>query len=103
MSEAPCPVGEVDLDALDLFLASDASPEHCMQISDLDGFLAGVAIGPELVPPSEWLPEVWGGEEPVFADAEQARSIIGTIMGRYNEIVRGLDGDPEAYAPILWE
>jgi hypothetical protein len=24
-------------------------------------------------------------------------------MGRYNEIVRELDNDPEAYAPILWE
>ena len=103
MDEATLLGGEVDLDALDLFLASDASPEHCMQVSDLDGFLAGVAIGPEAVPPSEWLPVVWGGEEPVFADAEQARSVIGAIMGRYNEILRELDNDPEAYAPILWE
>jgi uncharacterized protein len=103
MGEATFAAGEVDLDALDRFLASDASPEHCMQVSDLDGFLTGIAIGPEPVPPSEWLPEVWGGEEPVFADAEQARSVIGTIMGRYNEVLRELDTDPEAYAPILWE
>ena len=40
MGEAPFAAGEVDLDALDLFLASDASPERCMQLSDLDGFLA---------------------------------------------------------------
>ncbi len=72
MDEATLLGGEVDLDALDLFLASDASPEHCMQLSDLDGFLAGVAIGPELIVPSEWLPEVWGGGEPVFEDEEQA-------------------------------
>ncbi len=74
-----------------------------MQASDLDGFLTGIAVGPELVLPSEWLPEVWGGEEPVFVDEEQARSVIGAVMGRYNEILRELDGDPEAYAPILWE
>ena len=103
MDEATLLGGEVDLDALDLFLASDASPEGCMQVSDLDGFLTGIAIGPELVPPSEWLPEVWGGGEPVFADEEQARSVIGAIMGRYNEVLRELDTDPEAYAPIYWE
>src|SRR5215203_4456158 len=103
MDEATLLGGEVDLDAIDLFLASDASPEGCMQISDLDGFLTGIAIGPELVLPSEWLPEVWGGEEPVFADEEQARSVIGAVMGRYNEVLRELDGDPEGYAPIYWE
>jgi uncharacterized protein len=96
-------MGEADLEALDLFLASDVAPEHCMRISDLDGFLTGIAIGPELIVPSEWLPLVWGGEEPVFADEEQARSVIGAIMGRYNEVLRELDTDPEAYAPIFWE
>jgi uncharacterized protein len=97
MSEAPFLTGEVDLDALDRFLASDVAPEHCMRISDLDGFLAGIAIGPEPVMPSEWLPLVWGGEEPVFADEEQARSVIGALMGRHDEVLRELDTDPEAY------
>src|SRR3954469_18284136 len=94
MSETLFPAGPVDLEALDRFLISDASPEDCMQISDLDGYLTGIAIGPELVMPSEWLPVVWGGEEPVFDDAEQARTVIGTIMSRYNEILRVLDTDP---------
>ena len=95
--------GPIDLEALDQFLMSDASPEDCMQLSDLDGFLTGIAIGPELVKPSEWLPMVWGGEEPVFDDVEQARAVLGMIMMRYNEILRVLDTDPEAYAPIFWE
>src|SRR5215217_7066628 len=74
--------GPVGLEALDRFLMSDASPEDCMQLSELDGFLTGIAIGPELVMPSEWLPAIWGGEEPVFEDDEQARTVIGMIMGR---------------------
>ena len=103
MSETLFPAGPADLEALDRFLISDASPEDCMQLSDLDGFLTGIAVGPELVLPSEWLPMVWGGEEPVFDDAGQARTVIGTIMSRYNEVLRVLDTDPEAYAPIFWE
>jgi uncharacterized protein len=104
MSESLPLTGPVDLEALDRFLMSDASPENCMQLSDLDGFLTGVAIGPDLILPSEWLPAVWGGEEePVFEDAGQARTVIGTIMGRYNQILRVLDTDPEGYAPLFWE
>ena len=63
MNESVPLTGPVDLEALDQFLTSDASPEDCMQLSDLDGFLTGIAIGPELVVPSEWLPLVWGGGE----------------------------------------
>jgi uncharacterized protein len=103
MSETPFPAGPVDLEALDQFLMSDASPEDCMQLSDLDGFLTGIAIGPELVMPSEWLPAIWGGDEPAFESIEQAQTVIGTIMGRYNEILRALSTDPEAYAPLFWE
>ena len=103
MSDTPFPAGPVDLEVLDQFLMSEASPENCMQLSDLDGFLTGIAIGPELVLPSEWLPAVWGGEEPVFEDAEQARTVIGAIMGRYNEILRVLATGPQTYAPLFWE
>ena len=103
MSETLFPAGPVDLEALDQFLMSDASPEDCMQLSDLDGFLTGIAIGPELVMPSEWLPAIWGGDEPVFESIEQTQTVIGTIMGRYNEIRRALSTDLEAYAPLFWE
>jgi hypothetical protein len=49
MSKTLFPAGPVDLEVLDQFLMSEASPENCMQLSDLDGFLTGIAIGPELL------------------------------------------------------
>lgn len=78
---------ESDIEALDAFLMSDRAPEGCMMLTDLDGFLTGVAIGPELILPSEWMPAIWGGDEPAFDDVTQAQSIIATIMKRYNEIL----------------
>ena len=95
--------GPVDLDALDAFLLSERAPEDGMGLSDLDGFLAGIVVGPELILPSEWLPVVWGGAEPAFEGAEEARSVLGTIMGRYNEIVRALDAAPGDLDPVFWE
>ena len=67
------PVEGVALDALDAFLSSNQSPPDSMMLSDLDGFLTAIAIGPELIMPSEWLPVIWGDDEPVFTDEPRCR------------------------------
>jgi uncharacterized protein len=95
--------GTVDLDALEAYLSSDEAPDECMDLSELDGFLAGLVVGPEVVPPSEWLPLIWDEEEPLFADEAQANQILGAILGRYNEIADTLDSEPVDYAPIFWQ
>jgi uncharacterized protein len=94
------PLDHIDLEALDRFLMSDRSPSESMMLSDLDGFLTGIAVGPELVMPSEWLPVIWGGDAPEFADKAEAQAILGTIMGRYNEILRQIADDD--LDPVFW-
>jgi uncharacterized protein len=74
-----------------------------MGLSDLDGFLTGIVVGPELILPSEWLPVIWGGEEPGFQSEAQMRTVLGTIMGRYNEIVACFEVDFDEFDPIFWE
>jgi uncharacterized protein len=90
----------VDLELLDRFLSSERSPSDGMMLSDLDGFLTGIAVGPEIVLPSEWLPLIWRGEAPEFADEAEAKAILGAIMARYNEILRQIaDNDLD---PVFW-
>ena len=93
----------IDLRELDRYLNSNLSPDECMGLSDLDGFLTAIAIGPELVIPSEWLPVIWGNEEPAFRSEAQMEKMIGLIMGRYNEIATGFNADSEKFEPIFWE
>jgi uncharacterized protein len=102
MSSPLLGASDFDLDELDAFLMSDRAPEDCMQLSDLDGFLAGIAIGPELIMPSEWHPVIWGGGEPEFESMEEAQRILNAIMGRYNEILRLLQHAPKEFEPIFW-
>jgi uncharacterized protein len=92
----------IDLGELARYLDSDLSPDDCMGLSDLDGFLTGIIIRPDPVMPSEWLPDIWGHDEPEFESGAQAEAIISLIMGRYNEIVTGLNSDPEKFEPIFW-
>ena len=93
----------IDLEALDRYLDSDSSPDDCMGLSDLDGFLTGIIIGPELILPSEWLPVIWGDEEPGFESDADMRTVIGTIMSRYNEIATCFDSDPYQFEPLFLE
>ena len=97
------PLSHEEIRELDVFLMSDATPDECMDIVTLDGFLSALAIGPELVPPSVWLPLVWGGEkEPVFESSAQAERIIGIVMRRFNDIRRMFGESAAGFEPILY-
>ena len=95
--------GPIDLDALDDYLMSDRAPEDSMGLSDLDGFLTGVVIGPEVILPSEWLPVIWGRQEPRFESEDEMRIVLGTIMALYNEIAACFNSDPDEFDPVFWE
>jgi len=56
---------------------------------DVCGFIFAVAGAPDLVPPSEWLPEAFGGEMPEFEDTDHAQAIVGELMELYNGAVSG--------------
>jgi uncharacterized protein len=36
--------------------------EETMLLEELDGFIAGLLVCPELISPSDWLPVVWNGD-----------------------------------------
>ncbi len=86
------------LQKLDAFLHNEAVDEDAMLLSELDGFLAGVIVCPDLIAPSEWLPLIWGEEAPDFKNEKHAQDILDLIMGHYNDIIRQLN--QRRYSPI---
>ena len=60
--------------------------ERAVRFDELPGFLFAIANAPELIPPSEWIGEVFGGEMPVFDDAVQAQAVHGALLEQYNEV-----------------
>lgn len=100
-SEFSTPRGSATLSEpkhLESFLTSANESDGFMQLSEVDGFLAAVAIGPESVMPSEWLPVIC---DPAVLSSQKAA--VGVVMERYNEIVRQLQHEPAAYVPFLGE
>ena len=64
------------------------------------GYVAALIVCPEIIPPSEWLPEVWSGEHE-FVDVAEAEATTAAVMEHYNRIAKELVERPEEYAPVL--
>jgi uncharacterized protein len=96
--------GETEFDmetiaALDEMLSSPDAPEGCMQLSELDGFLTGLAVAPEGVELEDWLPMVVadGFENP--DDAEEAK----VLLVEHYERIAGDLADGFSIDPLFWE
>ena len=71
---------------LQAFLGHPSRPTGTLTYHELQGFLFAVVTAPELIRPSEWLPLVFNEEQPGFSTAEEANTVLGEIMGLYNDI-----------------
>ena len=87
-----------DLQALDNYLSSDDSSNECMMLSDLDGFLHGVACSPVLISEDEWMPVAFGQSLDGVPDW-----VFQCITLIYNIIIQGLSYDPPEVEPIFWD
>ena len=65
------------------FLESDERSPECLDYHETCGFLFAMVCAPDLVEPSEWLPQVLG-EDPFFRDRDEANAVLGALMAVYN-------------------
>jgi uncharacterized protein len=76
------------LDALLHALPFDTMP---MALSELDGYVTGLLACPEMIPPSDWLPHVWGETgDAQFPDQKTAEKTIGAVMEHYNSVASAI-------------
>ena len=89
-----------ELDRLGDFLNSC---DDAMNLEELDGFFAAMVAGPDLIPPSVYLPEVFGGplsEACGFSGIEQMNDILGLMLRHWNHIAGNLQ-QGEVHLPLL--
>lgn len=98
------PLSEKEFDELDEFLISGLTSDETLTVESLDGYLTAMVIGPNAVPPSYWLPGVWGSSEedaPAFETIDQAQHILGLILRHMNGIIASLENDPDGFEPVF--
>lgn len=60
-----------------------------MMLSELDGYLCGIAASPKVIAPEQFLPLVWGGEGFDVPGVDQAE-LVAAIMARHDQIIAEL-------------
>jgi len=88
----------------ELLLQSDG--EGAMNLEELDGFFAALICGPEIVLPSEYLPEIWGfesgGDDAPFDSVQELQEFLDLLMRHWNNIANTLSSG-EIFLPVLQE
>ena len=94
------PFTDADLDRLEELLESPVFKGEALQLDELQALICAVVSGPELVPPSVWLPAALG-DQPEFTNEAQASEVTDLVMRFYNSVIEELmEGD--AWELILY-
>ncbi|OXJ22571.1 YecA family protein [Burkholderia sp. HI2714] len=96
------PLADDDFARLAAFLDSIGD---AMNIETLDGYFVALICGPDIVLPSEYLPQIWGDDFSFESDG-QAAEIIELLMRHWNTISTELQQtlhEPNVYLPVLLE
>ena len=79
--------------------------KRAMNLEMMDGFFAALICGPDIVPPSEYLPEIWGGgmiNEPVFETKAVLQEFMSLLMRHWNAVSQALQSG-DVFLPLLLE
>ena len=98
------PLTDAELDRLSDVLKRFGD-KRAMNLEQLDGFLSALICSPDLVPPSEYLPVIWGGDivlDDEFSAKPILKDFLSLIMRHWNDIVDTLNSG-EVYLPLLLE
>jgi uncharacterized protein len=79
--------------------------DETMLLDELDGFIAGLLVSPDLITPGDWLPIVWNrdgtDEQPAFEDLGHVNRVLGLVMEHYNSVAGTLMERPDRYRPLF--
>jgi yecA family protein len=59
--------------------------EDAITLKEFEGFMFGLAMTPDVILPSEWLPFIFGEEGPEFESEQQVQEMMGCLMRVYNK------------------
>lgn len=89
------------LDRIDEDAVTEGMNEGILNVSELDGLFTAVVSGPTVIPPSQWMPVIWGDFEPVWEKVEDAEKVMSLLMRHMDSIASTLMQQPEEFEPMF--
>jgi uncharacterized protein len=99
------PLNDAECARLDAVLSRFRSEYAMNNLEEIDGFFAALICSPDVAKPSDYLPEIWGGEMSeyeAFADRQELQDFLSLLFRHWNSIVRVLQ-ENDVFAPLLFQ
>ena len=105
------PLSHQEIEQLDHFLldripeddVTEEMEEGIIDLTSLDGFFTAIVSGPDMILPSQWLPQVWGDFEPEWQTTNQFDQIYSLMIRHMNNIAHLLINQPANFEPLFPE
>jgi yecA family protein len=68
-------------------LSMTGQPDDTFSYDELMGYMFGLAMTPDVIAPSEWMPIIFGGDLPPFESMKQMQEMTGTLIQVYNNFI----------------
>ena len=109
MSDIFTPLTDSELEQLEQFLLNRYDDDNdyldqdegVIEISELDGFFTAIVSGPSTIPPSAWLPALWGDAPPEWQSEKEFEAIFTLLTRHMNSIANHLINEPETFEPMF--
>jgi uncharacterized protein len=83
---------EIELNQLEMWLASPIFKGKAMRLDKLQGFLCAMISGPDIITPGQWMPEALGSA-PEYESLQQAKEFMALMMSFYNDVASTLQNN----------
>jgi uncharacterized protein len=93
------PLSKAETRRLGDFLASAGNTGNAMTLDAIDGLFACLVCSPEVVAPSQWMPMIWGGQDPEYRNINEAREIMDLLMRKWNRVADTIHAG--TYRPLI--
>ncbi|HQQ74118.1 MAG TPA: UPF0149 family protein [Pseudomonadales bacterium] len=97
-------LNNIQLRILSEFLDAPTRPENTMTLHELRGFLWGLVSAPSDIDEETWIPFIFEGDDPQFADEQEEENITTLILGLWDEQLTRMEDDdsPLANKEYAW-
>lgn len=92
-----------DFEVMNGMLVRYGNELSIQDVSELDGFLTAIIMGPQEVTPTVWLPAIWGGMQnmPQWEDQAKSESFMQLCIRMQSEVTTMFANNPKEYAALF--
>jgi uncharacterized protein len=91
------PLAPADFDLIEETLLKYGDDHSVLNLAELDGYFCALVSSPAQVDIAEWFPAIWGGQNPQWESAEEAKQFLELCVRHMNSRAAQLATDAEGF------